>query len=279
MNLLLIITAILLFAGFAIGWARGLFGILAGVLSWVIILVVMYAVTPVIEKAYMKGPVYDKMYDLVSANVSDGLIRKENKSIDKINEAIENGNDDQDQDSETVGQNRKAKTDLGDSESMKDFLSELHIPLPETVTGIVSRAVDTATNAAAEIANNISADSESKLSGANDTIIKDVSEPIAKLMVRGVALITALIIALILTRIVALIAQIAGDMPVVGGISGFFGGIWGMVVALILVWIFMDLVSCFSITSQGQKLLDMINSSGFLDALYINNPLGFLISR
>ena len=200
-------------------------------------------------------------------------------SEELINEAIENGNVDQDQDSEMVGQNRKAKTDLGDSESMKDFLSELHIPLPETVTGIVSRAVDTATNAAAEIVNNISADSESKLSGANDSIIKDVSEPIAKLMVRGVALITALIIALILTRIVALIAQIAGDMPVVGGISRFFGGIWGMVVALILVWIFMDLVSCFSITSQGQKLLDMINSSGFLDALYINNPLGFLISR
>lgn len=283
MNYLLIITLILLLVGFIIGWAKGLIGILTGILSWVIILGVMYVATPMIEKAYAKGPVYEKMYNTVSDHVSNGLVKKENKAIDKLNEQIEAENNSDTIDDTDVEQNesgnKKADIELNDSQSMKDFLEGISIKLPSEVTRIVARAVDDATNAAAELVTNITADSEDKITSANDTIVNTVSTPIATLMVRGLALLTAFLIAIIITRIVALIGQALGNAPVIGGISRFFGGIWGIIVVLVLVWLFMDFVTCFSITPNGQKLMEQINSSTLLDSLYINNPLAFLISE
>lgn len=283
MNYLLIITAAALLVGFIIGWAKGLIGILTGILSWVIILGVMYVATPAIEKAYAKGPVYEKMYNTVSDHVSNGLVTKENKAIDKLNEQIEadNNSDTVPTTTETPAEteNKKADIELGDAQSMKDFLAGIRIDLPSEVTRIVSRAVDDTTNAAAELVSNITADSENKISSANDTIVSTVSTPIATLMVRGLALLTAFLLALIITRVIALIGQALGDAPVIGGISRFFGGVWGIIVVLVIVWLFMDFVTCFSITPNGQKLLSQINSSSFLDTLYINNPLSFLIEK
>ncbi|MDD6380808.1 MAG: hypothetical protein PUG04_03850 [Lachnospiraceae bacterium] len=282
MNYLLIITLVLLFVGFVIGWAKGLIGILTGILSWVIILGVMYVATPAIERAYSKGPVYEKMYNTVSDHVSNGLVTKENKAIDELNESIEAANDSDSTDTttETASDgNQKADINLSDSESMKDFLSGISISLPSAVTRIVAQAVDGATNAAARLVSNITADSQDKITSANDTIVNTVSTPIATLMVRGLALLTSFLLAVIITRIIALIGQALGNTPVIGGISRFFGGIWGIIVVLVLVWLFMDLVTCFSITPNGQKLMSQINSSSFLDTLYINNPLTFFITK
>lgn len=282
MNYLLIITLALLFVGFVIGWAKGLIGILTGILSWVIILGVMYVATPAIERAYSKGPVYEKMYNTVSDHVSNGLVTKENKAIDELNESIEAANDSDSTDTttETASDgNQKADINLSDSESMKDFLSGISISLPSAVTRIVAQAVDGATNAAARLVSNITADSQDKITSANDTIVNTVSTPIATLMVRGLALLTSFLLAVIITRIIALIGQALGNTPVIGGISRFFGGIWGIIVVLVLVWLFMDLVTCFSITPNGQKLMSQINSSSFLDTLYINNPLTFFITK
>lgn len=282
MNYLLIITLVLLFVGFVIGWAKGLIGILTGILSWVIILGVMYVATPAIERAYSKGPVYEKMYNTVSDHVSNGLVTKENKAIDELNESIEaaNDSDSTDTSTETASDgNQKADINLSDSESMKDFLSGISISLPSAVTRIVAQAVDGATNAAARLVSNITADSQDKITSANDTIVNTVSTPIATLMVRGLALLTSFLLAVIITRIIALIGQALGNTPVIGGISRFFGGIWGIIVVLVLVWLFMDLVTCFSITPNGQKLMSQINSSSFLDTLYINNPLTFFITK
>lgn len=287
MNYVLIITLVLLMVCFIIGWAKGLFGILSGILSWVIILAVMYFATPVIEQAYTNGPVYEKMYNMVSDHVSNGLVTKENEAIDKLNEQIaeenaaaENGLDTGTEDeTQTDDNSDKVQIDLTDSQSMRDFLESISISLPSKVTSIIARVADDATNAAAGIVENITADKENQISSANTTIVDSVSKPLASLMVRGIALLTALLIAIIITRIIALIAHALGDAPVVGGISRFLGGIWGLIVAMILVFLFMDLVTCFAITPNGAKLMSQIESSDFLNSLYINNPLGFLISK
>lgn len=281
LNYLLIITGVLLIIGFIIGWAKGLFGILSGLLSWVLILVMMYVATPAIENAYMKGPVYEKMYNTVSAHVSSNLVKKENKAIDKLNEEIENQNSDDSLTTETTTGNdyKKAKIDLSDSQSMKEFLKDISISLPSTVTTLVAKAVDDTANAAAGIVENITADSEGRIEDANDTIVKSVSTPIANLMVRGLALLTSLLLAVIITRILALIIHAIGDLPVIGGISRLLGGVWGIIVVMLLVWLFMDFVTCFSITPNGAKLMSQIESSEILNTMYINNPLTFLISR
>ena len=98
-------------------------------------------------------------------------------------------------------------------------------------------------------------------------------------MVKGLAILTSLLIAFIITKVISLIAQFIGDLPVVGGFSRALGGIWGIIVALMIIWIFMDVVTCFSITPSGEKLMTQIESSEFLNILYVNNPLAFLINK
>lgn len=278
MNYLLIITGVLLLIGFIIGWAKGLIGILSGILSWVIILVIMYAATPAIENAYMKGPVYKKMYNTVSAHVNSNLTKQENKTIDKLNEKLQSDNTTITGDA-ADSDGRKPTTDLKDSESMKEFLSGISISLPNRVTSFISKAIDDATNAAAGLVQNITADSQDALTDANATITDSISSPLARLMVRGIAMLTAFILALIVTRIIALLAHILGKAPVIGGFSRVLGGVFGIIVVLLIVWLFMDFVTCFAITPNGAKLMSQIEGSEFLNALYINNPLTFLISR
>lgn len=283
MNYLLIIIGVLMLVGFIIGWAKGLIGILSGILSWVIILVIMYTATPLIENTYMKGPVYKKMYNTVSGHVSNNLVSHENKAIDKLNEQIDadNASGNTTVTGADVNDSGKGKPtiDLTDSESLKEFFSGISISLPNKVTSIVSKALSDTTSAAAALVENITEDSEDKLADANATITKGVTQPLATLMVRGIAMLTAFILALIVTRIIALILHLIGRAPVVGGFSRVLGGVFGIIVVLLLVWIFMDFVTCFAITPNGAKLMSQIEGSELLNTLYINNPLLFLISR
>ena len=93
MNYVLIVTLILLVAAFAIGFYRGLFGLLSGLLSWVIIIGFLYVATPLIEERYMDGAVYQKFYNSVSEHITSGLVQKENQTIDQINEQREEDED------------------------------------------------------------------------------------------------------------------------------------------------------------------------------------------
>lgn len=283
MNYVLIGTLLLLVIGFVIGLYKGLFGLLGGLLTWVIIIGFLYVATPSIEAGYMNGAVYQKFYNSVSSQVNRGLVNWENKSIEQINEerekASENGYISEDGTEEAADTRKKAALDLSDSESLRDYLSKAGIDLPKNATDFISKAVDDSTNAAAEIAANITDQNESRLTSANQTITDTVSAQIATLMVKGLAILTSLLVAFIITRVIALIAQFIGNLPVVGGVTRLLGGIWGVIVALFIIWLFMDVVTCFSITKAGMNIMNQIESSELLNTLYIDNPLEFIISK
>lgn len=278
MNYVLIGSLILLVVAFAIGFYRGLFGLLGGLLTWMIILGFLYVATPLIEAKYMDGAVYKKFYNSVSEHISTSLITKENKTIDSLNAAASENTDTEDTTTD-IGTPKKAAIDLSDSESLRDYLEKIGISIPKKASDFISKAVDSMTNAAAEIVSNITADNADKLSEANNTIVDTLSARTAALMVKGLAILTSLLIAFIITRALALIAQFIGDLPVVGGFSRFLGGVWGIIVALLIIWIFMDVVTCFSITPNGAKLVSQIQNNAFLDFLYVENPLAFLINK
>lgn len=287
MNYVLIGTLILLVVAFAIGFHRGLFGLLSGLLTWVIILGFLYVATPLIEAKYMEGAVYKKFYNSVSEHINVGLVNKENETIDSINEARKEQSDSTNTTTDTtdstdttdIGTPRKAAIDLSDSESLRDYLEKIGISIPKKASDFISKAVDSTTNAAAEIVSNITDENADKLSDANDTIVSTLASRTAALMVKGLAILTSLLIAFIITRILALVAQFLGDMPVVGGFSRFLGGVWGIIVALLIIWIFMDIVTCFSITPYGGKIASQIQNNEFLNILNVENPLAFLINN
>ncbi|MQN02095.1 MAG: hypothetical protein DUD27_02895 [Lachnospiraceae bacterium] len=277
MNSVLILTIILFVAAFAIGFHRGLFGIVSGLINWAIIIGFLYFVAPPIEKYLMKGGAYTNFRNSVSENVKAGLVKKENKYIDALKKEAEKKTDSIY--SDDIEKPRKADIVLSDSQSMKDFLEDLGIKVPIKASDYYSKKINKKTNDAANMTANINASNAKKITAANQTISDAIGTQVATLMVKGIAILISLLIAFIITRILSLVAQILGKVPVIGGFSKVLGGIWGVIVALLILWLFMDIVTCFSTTSLCQKITAQITKNEVLNILYMNNPLLFLINK
>ena len=273
MNYVLIGVAVALFLGFAVGYYKGLLGMLVGMLSWVIILGLLYVGVPQIQKAYMRGPVYEKVERAVESHIKNRLVVKENEKIEEINK--------KNQDTSTNTDDTKTKKiesrSFSDIASTGDFFSSMGIELPEAMQKAVANGVQEEANEALNLIENIETAKDKELSAANAIIASQTAKPIAALIVRGLAMMTAFLLGLILTRILRLIAHFITEMPVIGGISRGLGGIWGVVVVLMMVWICMDIVTCFAVVPWGQYMMKQIESSEFLHILYMYNPLNFII--
>ena len=262
MNYVLIGVAVALVIGFAIGYHKGLLGMLIGMLSWVIILGLLYIGVPQIQQAYMRGPVYEKVERAVESYIKNQLVSKENEKINEINQSS--------QDDNTTTTEEQPKTEskkLSDAASTGDFFSSMGIELPEALKKAVANGVKEDADRAINLIEDLQNVGDKQLSKANATIVSQTAQPIAAMIVRG----------LIITRILRLIAHFITDIPVVGGITRGLGGVWGVVVVLMMVWIGMDIVTCCSVLPWGQYMMKQIQASEILNVLYMYNPLTFFI--
>jgi hypothetical protein len=74
-----------------------------------------------------------------------------------------------------------------------------------------------------------------------------------------------------------LIAHFITDLPIIGGITKGLGGAWGVIVAMMMVWIMMDIVTCFAVLPWGQYMMAQIKGSEILNVMYMYNPLNCFI--
>jgi hypothetical protein len=272
MNYVLIGVALLLLIGFAVGYHKGLLGILIGMLSWVIILGLLYIGVPQIQQAYMNGPVYEKVERAVETHIKNQLISKENKQIDELNKKSKEEPATEEKETKAA-ENKK----LSDVASAGDFFSSMGIELPEAIKKAVAGSVQEEADQALALIENLQTTGNEQLQKANKTIVTQTAKPIAAMIVRGLAMMTALLLGLILTRILRLIAHFITDLPIIGGITKGLGGAWGVIVAMMMVWIMMDIVTCFAVLPWGQYMMAQIKGSEILNVMYMYNPLNCFI--
>ena len=99
----------------------------------------------------------------------------------------------------------------------------------------------------------------------------------AHFIVNGIASFIALVLGLILLFVLARVLNIVSKIPVIKEVNHFLGIISGLVLALVLVWLFFYFVTVLCASPFGLMMMDYIRQSVVLTWLYENNMLLYLI--
>ena len=100
-----------------------------------------------------------------------------------------------------------------------------------------------------------------------------VSGYLADQILHAVAFLITLLLAGVLVQGIALSLGLAARLPVLHGINKLAGLIFGFAEGVFAVWIFFFVITAFSTTDWGGKLLGMVSDSGILSWLYRENIL------
>lgn len=94
---------------------------------------------------------------------------------------------------------------------------------------------------------------------------------LATVILNVIAFVAAVILVQILLHLVIGALDILAHIPLIGGLNRLLGLILGLVQALFFLWLFFLILSMTSATQWGSQLMDMVQSSQALSALYDSN--------
>lgn len=248
-----------------LGYRKGMLGVVFGLISWVLVLVLMYVGIPYIEKTMMDGPIYEKYHNPIYNHVKSKIVQNESdlETTDEILGLIQS-------------------YDVSDEDSIATLFKDIGIFLPTVMKQRIA-ASDEELNAD-DISIPDGDDEESiqarvdAVNEFNDRVAERIATPIAEMMVRGSAVLLVVILSLLITRILGLLVNAFNDLPLIGGSSRVLGAAWGLCSGLLIIWLIMDVISCFAMTIRGQEMMAVIENNVFLHSLYLMNPLSFVIT-
>lgn len=102
---------------------------------------------------------------------------------------------------------------------------------------------------------------------------------ITKLIADIIAFLVAWIAVTIIARVLMAVIGIVGKIPVIGGVNRIAGGVVGIGIGLIIVWILFVLVTLLYNTAIGQACMKDIAASQILTKLYDGNVLMKFITK
>ncbi len=100
-----------------------------------------------------------------------------------------------------------------------------------------------------------------------------VGSYIAKLIANVAAALLIFIVAIIVIRLLLHTSGILNKLPMIGSINRLAGGIFGLGVGLVAVWVLFVVLTLMYDTSLGRACFACIEESAFLEGLYSNNLL------
>ena len=100
-----------------------------------------------------------------------------------------------------------------------------------------------------------------------------VSGYLADQILHVIAVLITLLLVGVLVRGIAFALGLASRLPVLHGLNKTAGLVFGLAEGVVLVWIFFFVITVFSTTEWGGRLLTMVSDSGLLSWLYQKNLL------
>ena len=100
-----------------------------------------------------------------------------------------------------------------------------------------------------------------------------VSGYLADQILQALAVLITLLLVGVLVRGIAFALGLASRLPVLHGLNKTAGLVFGLAEGVVLVWIFFFVITVFSTTEWGGRLLTMVSDSGLLSWLYQKNLL------
>lgn len=119
--------------------------------------------------------------------------------------------------------------------------------------------------------------------GAADKVMEEsgmyqtLAESISHFIVNGIASLAAFIVGVVALFVIARLLNLVSKLPVIREVNHFLGVLAGLILGLIVVWIFLYLVAIFCTSPFGILMTDYIQRSMVLTWLYNNNLILYLI--
>lgn len=102
---------------------------------------------------------------------------------------------------------------------------------------------------------------------------------IARLVINIIAFVLTFIVVTVILRAVVFALDIVSELPVVGFFNHLGGGVLGIGIALIIVWILFMIVTLLYTTDIGKEIYEMIQNNSLLKLIYDYNPVMQLVVK
>lgn len=106
-----------------------------------------------------------------------------------------------------------------------------------------------------------------------DSFPKYVASYISRLVLNLLSFLITFLLAIIIVKALMVAVNIIGELPVLGTVNHIGGGVLGLVLALIVVWLGFLVITLIYSSEAGKACFDMIEKSSILQFLYNTNPL------
>lgn len=119
--------------------------------------------------------------------------------------------------------------------------------------------------------------------GAADRIMEEsgmyqtLAESMSHFVVNGIASLAAFIVGVVALFVIARLLNLVSKLPVIREVNHFLGVLAGLMLGLVVIWIFLYLVAIFCTSPFGILMTDYIQRSVILTWFYNNNLILYLI--
>jgi len=96
---------------------------------------------------------------------------------------------------------------------------------------------------------------------------------VTRMVISVAAFIISFLLAIIIVKALIVAVDIIGDLPVIGAVNHIAGGVFGIGVALVFVWILFIAMTLLYASDWATALYAQIDGNGFLHFLYHNNMI------
>ena len=100
-----------------------------------------------------------------------------------------------------------------------------------------------------------------------------VAAYLSRMIIKIITFLFTFLLVVVIIKALSAVVEVIGDLPVIGFFNRAGGGILGIVIAVIVVWLVFMLITVFNGSSIAGALFDQIEQDPFLTLLYDNNIL------
>ena len=282
-NWLVAVVAGAFLLGLIIGIARGAIKITVSLLATIVTFVLVFFLTPYVSKGITKmTPAQDVLETKIESTIA-GMV---------MGDSEEGGTNKEDQ----IRSALKAAgvDDIANGSISKNDLAEMGISR-NILDGINQQSADNGTEplenieiprdmqiSAIENADIPSVFKNLLLTNNNSEIydklgvtgfVSYVSAYMAKLIINVAAFLLTFIVVSIILRAIIFSLNVVSELPVVGLVNRLAGGVLGMLMVLIIVWLVFLVITMLYTTGIGKSMIAMIQENEFLKTIYEYNPV------
>lgn len=263
-NWLLIIVGVIFLIGVVSGYVRGFFKIGLSLLSTVLTLVIMVVLNPYVAQTLTKFTPIDDMIEEKCIEVFMPEITDEVLSgIDLTGTPLE-------------GISASQLSDIGSLDweklgiSVQDVVKAIgDIPKDMQIKQIEKSSLPSFMKNLLLENNNTEIYSELGVT----TFTEYVAAYISRLVIKIISFLVTFLLAIIIVKALMVAVDIIGEIPVVGLLNHFAGGLFGVAGALLFVWLGFLVITVLYSTEAGKACFEMIDKSRILTFLYDKNIL------